>query len=347
MTRVSICLLPLWLVACAPLAARTEVTPAAAVSPAAEKHPGMNALIAEMAPEDAARRAALTELMQAAEYQQAIIDAISRPAEAKPWHQYRPIFMTDERIRQGLAFWREHRELLQTVETEFQVPAEYIVSIVGVETFYGRVTGRWKVLDALTTLGLYYPPRQAYFRGELMRFLDLPKTRGIEIDQRKVTGSYAGAMGLGQFMPTSFVKWAVDQDDDGQIDLWNSRADALASVANYLKDHGWAYGERVTVPMVPGPNAKAWSDPGLDPVYTVGTLVEWGYQPEIVLAPETPASLLRLEVASGEYEYHAIFPNFRVITRYNRSPLYAMAVHELALALRAGMDTPAVAGSAP
>ena len=302
-----------------------------------EKPPGMNALIDEISAGDAERAGQLRTLLNAATYQPAIIEAISRPAEGvKPWFQYRPIFMTEARIAGGADYFEQHRELLTRIEAEHGVPAEYIVAIVGVETFYGKIMGKWKVLDALTTLGLYYPPRAPFFRGELVRFLNLPNERGIQLDLANVQGSYAGAMGLGQFMPTSFVKWALDENADGKIDLWASPDDALASVGNYLRDHGWVAGAPVTVPMVPGPGARRLRDTGLDPIFPLSQLVEWGYQPAdgVAIAPEQPSNLLTLEVADGEFAHHAIFGNFRVITRYNRSPMYAMAVHELAQAIR-------------
>jgi membrane-bound lytic murein transglycosylase B len=302
-----------------------------------EKHPGMNALVDEIAVGDATRAAELRALLSAATYQPAIIEAISRPAEGvKPWFDYRKIFMTEARIAGGAEYFEQHRELLTRVEATHGVPAEYIVAIVGVETFYGKIMGKWKVLDALTTLGLYYPPRAPFFRGELVQFLNLPSRRGIELDLANVQGSYAGAMGLGQFMPTSFVKWALDEDADGRIDLWTSPEDALASVGNYLRDHGWERDAPVTVPMVPGPGARRLRDTGLDPIFPLSQLVEWGYQPaaEAAIAPERPSNLLTLEIADGDFAYFAIFANFRVITRYNRSPMYAMAVHELAQAIR-------------
>ncbi len=302
-----------------------------------EKHPGMNALVDEVAAGDAERATELRALLNSATYQPAIIEAISRPAEGvKPWFEYRKIFMTEARIAGGVEYFEQHRELLTRVEAAHGVPAEYIVAIVGVETFYGRIMGKWKVLDALTTLGLYYPPRAPFFRGELVRFLNLPLERGIQLDLTSVQGSYAGAMGLGQFMPTSFVKWALDENADGRIDLWNSPDDALASVGNYLRDHGWEKGAPVTWPMVPGPGARRLRDTGLDPIFPLSQLVEWGYQPaaDAAIAPDRSSNLLTLEVADNDYGYFAIFGNFRVITRYNRSPMYAMAVHELAQAIR-------------
>lgn len=302
-----------------------------------EKHPGMNAVIEEVAAGDADRASQVRDLLESATYQPAIIEAISRPAEGvKPWYAYRPIFMTEARISEGAAYFEQNRELLTRVQASSGVPAEYVVAIVGVETFYGRIMGKWKVLDALTTLGLYYPPRAPFFRGELIQFINLPATRGVELDLASVQGSYAGAMGLGQFMPTSFVKWALDGNADGKIDLWTSPDDALSSVANYLRDHGWVTGEPVTVPMVPGPGARRLRDTGLDPIFPLSQLVEWGYQPPdgAAIAPEQACNLLTLEVAEADFSQFAIFGNFRVITRYNRSPMYAMAVHELAQAIR-------------
>lgn len=308
-----------------------------AVPVAAEKHPGMEALIAEIAGSDKARAAELRVLLQGAEKRQGIIDAMTRPAEAKPWHAYRTIFLTEDRINQGADFLNKHAELLARFEARYGVPGEYVVSIVGVETFYGRIMGNWKVIDALTTLGFYYPPRQPYFRGELKQFLELPRQRQVALDLASVKGSYAGAMGLGQFMPTSYLKWAVDEDANGRIDLWESPADALASVANYLKEHGWVAGGPVTVPLAATPGARRLRDTGLDPVFPLSQLVEWGYQPPAgaTISPDQASNLLALEDAPEHLSYHAIFANFRVITRYNRSPLYAMAVHDLAQAIKA------------
>jgi len=301
---------------------------------AGEKHPGMEALIAEMAPNDAARAAQLRDMLNAATYQQAIINAISKPAEGKPWKDYRPIFITNERIKAGHEFLLKHEQLFIEVEQRYGVPREYIAAIIGVETFYGRNVGSWKVLDALTTLGLYYPPRQAYFRGELMQYLNFDRQPSFRFDRLSAVGSYAGAMGLGQFMPTSWVKWSVDYNADGSVDLWRQDADIVASVANYLLDHGWKKDAPVTVQAKTAANPKALGELGLDPVHSLAKFKQWGYESALALDDATLASLLTLEGAAGS-ERHFIFANFRVITRYNRSPLYAMAVHQLALALAA------------
>lgn len=310
---------------------------------AGEKHPGMDAFIERVAAGDAARAEEIRGLLEAAEMQPAIIAAMTRPAEGtKAWFEYRPIFMTEARIAGGAEFYAQHREALENAAASYGVPAEYVAAIIGVETFYGRITGKWKVLDALATLAFHYPPRAPFFQGELEGFIRMPEARKITLDQRTALGSYAGAMGLGQFMPTSFINWAVDADSDGRIELWAPHADLFASVANYLKEHGWVADGPVVEPMVPGPNARRVKDTGLDPIFPLSQLVAWGYQPaaEGALAPTEASNLLTLETAAGEFTHYAIFGNFRVITRYNRSPMYAMAVHQLAQAIAIRVASP-------
>lgn len=298
-----------------------------------EPHPGMQALVAEIAAEFPALEQRATQLLKDAKYQQAIIDAITRPAEAKPWSAYRPIFLTADRLDAGLVYWSTHAETLSAAEEHFGVPAAYIVAIIGVETFYGRNVGKWKVIDALTTLGLYYPPRQPFFRAQLKRYLTLDQVPGIQFDLAAAVGSYAGAMGQGQFMPTSYADFAVDFNADGQIDLWQQPADIIGSVANYFREHGWVADQPVTVSVMAVPGAAAPEGLTLDPDRTLKDLLDWGFAPPGNLAPEQAATLLTLE-GEQDTEHFAIFPNFRVITRYNRSPLYAMAVHQFALALQ-------------
>ena len=207
-----------------------------AAAPAATRaatHPGQAALVDEVARDTGKSPAALNALLDGAQKQQSILDAISRPAEGKPWKDYRPIFLTDRRIDDGVAFYREHRALLEKIGQEYGVAPEYLVAIVGVETSYGRNTGKYKVLDALVTLGLYYPPRATFFREQLKQLLELPASHlGGPLDT--LTGSYAGAQGWGQFMPTSIRDFAVDADGDGRIDLQGSLPDIFASVANYF-----------------------------------------------------------------------------------------------------------------
>lgn len=275
-----------------------------------------------------------------AKRQQSILDAIARPAEGtKAWKDYRPIFLTDKRISDGVAFYRSNRELLDRIATEYGVPSEVIVAIIGVETSYGRNTGKYRVLDALSTLAFGYPPRAPFFRGELKQlFLLGDKHLAYPIDELK--GSYAGAMGWGQFMPTSIAKWARDEDGDGRIDLWGSMPDISASVANYFTEHGWQTGQPVAVRAQPATDAREISPANSEPVYPLQQMEAWGYAPLERIDAQTPSTLLRLEGDNGP-EYWLTFKNFYVITRYNRSPLYSMAVWQLAQAIAAGAATPA------
>lgn len=302
-------------------------------------HPGQAEFVAELVREAQAHRPGLDAKeingwLALASYQPRIIEAISKPAEAKPWHAYRPLFLTEERIDQGVRFWRQHAALLAEMEKKYAVPAEIVVAILGVETFYGRNTGSWRVLDALTTLTFYYPPRASYFRQELKRFLLSGDAFPAAIDTLK--GSYAGAMGWGQFMPTSYRTWAVDGDHDQRIDLWNSPADIIFSVGSYLMAHGWKPGEPIAALAQVRQGARVIRPENLNPVYSVAQLREWGYVLADEPAQDAPATLLRLEVqpASGaEAEFWVIYSNFSVLATYNRSPLYCMAVYQLAQAL--------------
>ncbi len=294
---------------------------------------------AEVAREGGPSEADVLATLADAKVQQSILDAISRPAEAtRSWAEYRPIFITQKRIDAGVAFYREHRELIDRIAAEHGVAPEILVAIMGVETSYGRITGKYRVLDALTTLAFHYPPRAKFFRGELKQlFLLGDKHLAYPIDELR--GSYAGAMGWGQFMPTSIAQWAQDGDGDGRIDLWGSLPDITASIAQYFVAHGWQAGAPVTVRAQPAADAKALPDPGLDPVHTVLQMEAWGYAPIERVDARTPASLLVLQGGQGA-EYWLIFGNFRAITRYNKSPMYAMAVFQLAQAIAAGSATP-------
>ena len=269
-----------------------------------------------------------------ARYQQSIIDAISRPAEAKPWKDYRPIFVTDRRIDDGVAFLRANAALLKRIENEFGVPAAVIVTILGVETNYGRITGRYRVLDALTTLAFAYPPRQEFFRSELKQLFLLRGTV-FPYPLEQLNGSYAGAMGWGQFMPSSVAHFARDYDGDGKVDLWNSLPDICASVANYFVAHGWQKDGVVALRADVAADAHAVTPPGLEPAYPLRQLDEWGYHADNKLDPMTPATLIVLDGADGK-ETWITFENFYTITRYNRSPLYSLAVYQLSQAIAAG-----------
>ncbi|TBU91994.1 lytic murein transglycosylase B [Stutzerimonas kirkiae] len=288
--------------------------------------------IAEMASEYGFASEQLAELLAQAERKQAILDAISRPAErVRPWKEYRPIFITDARIAQGVDFWRQNQDALQQAEAKYGVPAEVIVAIIGVETFYGRNTGNYRVIDALATLGFDYPPRQPFFRKELKEFLLL--AREEQVDPLTLKGSYAGAMGLPQFMPSSFRAYAVDFDADGHIDIWSNPTDAIGSAANYFKRHGWLSGGEVAVrATVAGERFEEGLTQGLEPGLNAAQLRELGWQPATAIADEAMVTAFRLEGAEGD-EYWIGLPNFYVITRYNRSVMYAMAVNQLADAL--------------
>jgi membrane-bound lytic murein transglycosylase B len=263
------------------------------------------------------------------ERKQSILDAISRPAErVKPWKDYRPMFITDARIARGVDFWRQHEAVLARAEQEYGVPASIIVSIIGVETFFGRNTGNYRVIDALSTLAFDYPPRADFFRKELREYLLL--SREEQVDPLSLKGSYAGAMGLPQFMPSSFRAYAVDFDGDGHINIWTDPDDAIGSVASYFQRHGWVAGEPVVSrATVSGEHADDGLSPGIDPVKTVGELRALGWSSHDALRDELPVTAFRLDGADGP-EYWMGLKNFYAITRYNRSVMYAMAVHQLA-----------------
>lgn len=263
-----------------------------------------------------------------------ILKAMMRPAESKPWYQYRPIFVNPARIDGGVAYWKNHARLLAQVRDRFGVDIPYIVAIIGVETRYGQHTGRYRVLDVLATLAFDYPPRAPFFRQELGEFLALVHEEAI--DPLQVKGSYAGAMGHGQFMPSSYRRYAVDFDGDGVRNLWDSDPDILASVANYLRRHGWQAGGPVAVrARVQGKRWQAVLEAGMKPHLPLAELTGLGVTPERTdtISGKELAALIRLQGKEGP-EYWVVFNNFHVITRYNRSPRYAMAVHQLAQAIR-------------
>jgi membrane-bound lytic murein transglycosylase B len=273
-----------------------------------------------------------TLLLEKASHQPDIIEAISNPAEALPWHRYRGIFLTRERIEGGVAYWDEHRNWLAEVEARYGVPPHIVVAIIGIETYYGRYRGRHRVLDALRTLAFAYPPRADFFRGELEAFLQL--TREESIDPTTPLGSYAGAMGVPQFISSSYRAYAVDFNGDGRRDLFNQPADAIGSVGRYFADHGWQPGAPIAVPaQTSGEGWRAYQRDGLKPRDTVAELQAAGIKTRANLAGGQPARLLELELEDG-VEHWVTLDNFYVITRYNHSPLYAMAAWQLAEAIQ-------------
>ena len=271
----------------------------------------------------------LRKLLAAAQIQNSILDAMEKPAEkSKLWYEYRPIFLNERRIREGVDFWLAHRQALAQASEKSGVAPEYLAAILGVETYYGRLTGSYRVLDALSTLAFDYPARSKFFRDELEQFLLL--SRDLHLDPRAVKGSYAGAMGAPQFMPSNYRRYAVDADADGHIDLWANWADVCASVGNYLKEHGWNAGEPVLIDAsVSADKPDSLDGRKVDLAESVASLKTKGVAFDSPLPLEAPALLIAADEADGTH-WRVGFNNFYVITRYNHSPLYAMAVYELA-----------------
>ncbi|MBF0219789.1 MAG: lytic murein transglycosylase B [Gammaproteobacteria bacterium] len=305
----------------------------AATSEAPINPQDLESFVKEMEKEHLFDAGSLQTLMAEAAYQQKIIDAISRPAEGKAWHQYRPIFLTEARITQGVEFLQKNRRTLQKAEQQYGVPAEIITAIIGVETFYGRHAGSYRVIDALTTLAFAYPKRAPFFRQQLKEFLLM--SREESIDPLSLMGSYAGAMGLPQFIPSSFRSYAIDFDNSGKRDLWQSEEDAIGSVANYLARHRWQRGEKIALrAKVEGDRYQPLIDKGYEPSFAVKDLLKYGVVPEwAISATDNKIALIALEQPEG-FEHWLVFNNFYAITRYNHSPLYAMAVFQLSEAIR-------------
>ena len=289
-------------------------------------------------------RDALTATLGSAERKQSILDAISRPAEKTlTWGEYRDIFITEKRIEAGAEFWRTHEAALGDIARETGVPEEILVGIIGVETYFGRITGNYRVLDALATLAFHYPPRSEFFTRELEEFLLL--TRSEALDASVPTGSYAGAMGRPQFMPSSYRAYAVDATGDGRRDIWNDWRDVAGSIANYFLAHKWQPGEDVVAQASlsgqftgPVPPAR------LSPDSTVGSLSEDGVLFATNLPTDSATRLIELEGHDGP-EYWVGFHTFFVITRYNRSVMYALAVHQLGEAVAGKVVSDAAAAA--
>lgn len=273
-------------------------------------------------------RSELEAWFGSAKKKQSIIDAISRPAEkTKTWAEYRKIFLTSTRIKGGVAFWEDNRVTLQKAAKEFGVPEEIMVAIIGVETLYGKRKGSFRVIDSLSTLAFDYPPRSKFFRGELEAFLLL--SREQRQDPLSLTGSYAGAMGYGQFIPSSYRAYAIDYDQDGFADIWENTEDAIGSVANYFKRHGWKSGGPVAVRSKVSKNYDdSVLNKSLKPAATVADLQKLGFTPAKNVSGANKATAMKLEGNWG-VEYWLGLHNFYVITRYNHSRLYAMAVWQL------------------
>jgi len=292
--------------------------------------PEVEAFIDAMVEEHDFDREQLRDTLGAAEVKQSILDAIARPAEkTKSWAEYREIFITPERIEAGAQFWADNEDALRQVSESTGVPMEMLVGIIGVETYFGRITGSFRVLDALATLAFSYPPREKFFRRELEQYLLLAREEGMQ--PTDATGSYAGAMGRPQFMPSSYRAYAVDATGDGKRDIWNDWTDVAGSIANYFLEHGWKSGEDVAARASLG---SGWQGPApqpentLKPSETVASLSRKGVMFVTDLPGDSKGELLTYEGADG-LEHWVGFHNFFVITRYNRNVMYALAVHQL------------------
>lgn len=314
-------LFPVWL-----MLVNFLIVPLAAAD--VSKRPDVQEFIDQMVKEHQFDRDYLVKVFKKVKTNPKIIEAISRPAEAKPWHEYRPIFLTDDRIREGVKFWRRNAHHLQRAYETYGVAPEMIVAIIGVETKYGKYKGKYPVMNSLTTLGFDYPKRAKFFKKELEEFLLL--AREEKTDPMSIKGSYAGAMGKPQFISSSYRRYAVDFDGDGKRDILNSTVDAIGSVANYFAEHQWYKDEPVTaLAQVDGAEYQSIVAKGIKPYIELGELLKNGVSIEEKKSPSLLTSLIELELKKG-HEYWVAFNNFYVITRYNHSELYAMAAYQLA-----------------
>ena len=287
----------------------------------------INNFIDEMVKEHNFDKDKLSELFAKARLHQKIIDTISRPAESKPWHEYRPLFVNRARIRGGVLFWKENEAIIKLVAEKYQIKPEIIVAIVGVETRYGKHKGSYPLLDSLSTLAFAYPPRAEFFRKELKQFLLMVQEE--QIDPLAQKGSYAGAMGMPQFIASSFRRFAVDFDGDGKRDLWSNPADALGSVGNYFKNHGWTTGMPIAHKVeVSGLKYKELISKSLKPQYSQDELMLAGVTLPGDIPTDIKGNLYEFDTGDGP-EYWVIWDNFYVISRYNHSALYSMAVYQL------------------
>jgi membrane-bound lytic murein transglycosylase B len=308
--------------------------------------------VSEMVKKHGFDRKQLTRVLAQAQYQPGIVRAMEQPPESAlaSWQAYRAIFLKPERIEAGAQFWTRNAEALKRAASEFGVPEDVIIGIIGVETTFGRNIGTYRVIDALATLAFDYPKRSAYFRGELEHYLVF--SRDQRIDPLRVKGSYAGAIGIPQFMPGSYRRFAVDFDGDGQINLATSPADAIGSIGNFLKSHGWVRGQPVAfVAEVSGERWRKLAGAGIVPATPFADLPEYGVKAAADLPGDTLCALIELESPGQPLDVRVTLQNFFVLTRYNRSNLYAAAVldlaAEIARARSAATSAPAPAKETP
>ncbi|WP_420387475.1 lytic murein transglycosylase B [Roseivirga sp.] len=296
----------------------------------------VDAFIKDYASKHGVSETEVREIISAAQFQQEIIDKISRPAEGTmTWERYRKIFVTDERANAGIEFWKEHQTTVAKVSRETGVAEEIILGIIGVESYFGRIKGSYQVLDALYTLGFGYPKRGKFFRSELAKYLELSTKENL--NPKEIKGSYAGAMGYTQFMPSSYLAYAKSFDEGGNADLVNDPTDAIASVANYLKVHRWKKGEPIATTATFSREVTNLNKQSLRPKNKLSDYTALGIKPGKSIAGNTPATLIILENENDKEHWYGFY-NFYVITRYNHSPMYAMAVYQLAELIKSKRD---------
>ena len=306
--------------------------------------PEVEKFITHMVQQHQYDESALRQMLSQLKSNEGVVKAINAPATSKPWYEFRNIFVTPTRTSGGVDFWNENAEQLKRAREIYGVPEEIIVAIIGVETIYGKRTGSFRVVDSLYTLAFEMPERATYFRGELEQFLLLTRENGL--DPVTVKGSFAGAIGMPQFMPTSYRRFAVDFDSDGKINLWDNVPDIIGSVANYLHFFGWVAGQPIVVPArISGTDYKEIVEKGFKPHLTLTQMLPKGVEPTDAMPAELVAGLFALDLESGP-DYWLAFNNFYVITRYNRSKNYAMAVYQLANAIARERESQASAQSA-
>ncbi len=314
-----------------PAAAADDLAPAS--------HPGAQALVDELASQGLPRKW-LEATLARAEFRQGVLDAMAGAAERRlRWDEYRDIFVQPERVQAGVEFIAAYRDAFARAEAEYGVPPAIIAAIIGVETFYGRYTGSNPVLDSLVTLAFHHPSRGDFFRGELAAFLEITNEQGV--DPASLQGSYAGAMGYPQFIPTSYQAYAVDFDADGKRDLWGNPVDAIGSVGNYFARNGWQPGGApyVEAQGPASPPAGIAFNRAQRPYVSIAELAGQGIEPQdAVPDAERQVIPLALELGDGETVYRLGYANFYVITRYNQSYLYAMAVSVLAERIQAALE---------
>lgn len=304
------------------------------------QEPQVQSFIDKMVNEHDFNRTELESLFVQVKIKQKILDAISRPAEkTKPWYEYRNIFLKPKRIKQGIQFWTEHKDAIEYAYKVYGVAPEIIVAIIGVETFYGTRQGSYRVMDALSTLAFKYPKRSNFFMGELEHFLIMSKEQGFDPLSKK--GSYAGAMGMGQFIPSSYRSYAIDFDGDSQKDIWTNKADAIGSVAHYFKRHGWkkdlTVADKVQLSKNSSLTAKDACKRSCKPKLTVAEFKQNGVIVNLSVNDNSKAIFLALKQKTG-MEYWLGYNNFYVISRYNHSTLYSMAVYQLSQEIKKGYE---------